>query len=62
VFDKINESMATEKVGMVVAFTDLYTDFPEKPSYPVLWAHPEEHGEGVPVPWGKKVEVKLTNE
>ena len=62
VFEKVTESQRTDKVGMVVAFTDLYTDFPEKPSYPVLWAHPEENGEGVPVPWGKKVEVKLTND
>jgi predicted metal-dependent peptidase len=61
VFEKIDESMAQEKVGMVVAFTDLYTDFPEKPSYPVIWAHPEESGGGVEVPWGKKVEVKLTD-
>ena len=62
VFKKVVESQRTDKVGMVVAFTDLYTDFPEKPSFPVLWAHPEENGEGVPVPWGKKVEVKLTND
>jgi predicted metal-dependent peptidase len=62
VFQKVNDSQRTDKVGMVVAFTDLYTDFPEKPDYPVLWAHPEEHGDGVSVPWGKKVEVKLTNE
>ena len=61
VFNKVNDSLRSDKVGMVVAFTDLYTDFPEKPSYPVLWAHPEEHGDGVPVPWGKKVEVKLTS-
>ncbi len=61
VFNKVNDSLASEKVGMVVAFTDLCTDFPEKPTYPVLWAHPEENGEGVAVPWGKKVEVKLTD-
>jgi predicted metal-dependent peptidase len=62
VFQKVTESQRTDKVGMVVAFTDLYTDFPEKPEYPVIWAHPEENGEGVAVPWGKKVEVKLTND
>jgi len=63
VFDKVNDSLHTEKVGMVIAFTDLFTTFPsKKPSYPVIWAHPEEHGEGQSVPWGKKVEVKLTNE
>jgi predicted metal-dependent peptidase len=62
VFEKVNDSLRNDKVGMVVAFTDLYTDFPEKPSYPVIWAHPEEHGEGQSVPFGKKVEVKLTNE
>ncbi len=62
VFEKVTDSQRTDKVGMVVAFTDLYTDFPEKPDYPVIWAHPEESGSGVEVPWGKKVEVKLTDE
>ncbi len=61
VFEKVNDSRRKDKVGMVVAFTDLFTTFPEKPDYPVLWAHPEEGGDGVEVPWGKKVEVKLTD-
>ena len=60
VFDKVNES--DDKIGMVIAFTDLYTDFPMEPDYDVIWAHPEESGEGVPVPFGYKVEVKLTND
>ena len=60
VFRKVNES--DDKVGMCIAFTDLYTDFPEQPEYSVIWAHPEETGSPVGVPWGKKVEVKLTKE
>jgi predicted metal-dependent peptidase len=58
VFDKINETQ--ERIGMVIAFTDLETSFPdEKPPYPVLWAHPEGY-ENHQVPWGTKVKVKLT--
>ena len=60
VFEKVIES--DDKVGMCIAFTDLYTDFPIEPDFPVIWAHPEEHGSGVEVPWGKKVEVKLTDD
>ena len=58
VFEKVNESK--EKIGMVVAFTDLETSFPhETPHYPVLWAHPVEVSDH-PIPFGFKVEVKLT--
>ncbi len=58
VFEKVNESK--DKVGMVVAFTDLETSFPaETPHYPVLWAHPVEAADH-PIPFGFKVEVKLT--
>ena len=61
VFNKVNES--DDKIGMVIAFTDLFTDFPpEAPDYEVIWAHPEEGGEGIGVPFGYKVEVKLTND
>ena len=60
VFEKVNES--DDKVGMVIAFTDLRTSFPPTPDYEVIWAHPEEHGEAVPVPFGYKMEVKLTND
>jgi predicted metal-dependent peptidase len=58
VFEKVvaNES----KVGMIVAFTDLETSFPpEAPGCPVIWAHPEGY-ENHKVPWGVKVEVRLT--
>jgi predicted metal-dependent peptidase len=58
VFDKVNESQ--DKIGMVIAFTDLETTFPAlQPDYPVLWAHPPEY-EGHEVPWGTKVSVDLT--
>ena len=59
VFDKVNESK--DKVGMVIAFTDLETSFPDlQPEYPVLWAHPPQSEESHPVPWGTKVKVDLT--
>lgn len=54
VFKKISESK--KKVGMVVAFTDLMTCFPDKPDYPVIWAVPSQYMNHS-VPWGKKVEV-----
>ncbi len=58
VFEKVNESR--DKVGMVIAFTDLETQFPAiAPDYPVLWGHPpgyEEHD----VPFGTKVKVDLS--
>lgn len=57
VFEKVNES--NDKVGMVIAFTDLETDFPEKPDYPVFWAHPPGY-EGHEVPFGEKIKVDLT--
>jgi predicted metal-dependent peptidase len=58
VFEKVEESQ--DKVGMVIAFTDLETSFPTiPPEFPVLWAHPpgyERHS----VPFGTKVKVDLT--
>jgi predicted metal-dependent peptidase len=57
VFAKV---MAEEpKIGMVVAFTDLYTCFPPiKPDFPVMWAHSPDSGH-VDVPFGEKVKVDL---
>jgi len=58
VFEKLNASH--DKVGMVIAFTDLETSFPSlAPDYPVLWAHPAGY-EDHPVPFGTKVKVELT--
>jgi predicted metal-dependent peptidase len=58
VFEKVNDSK--DKVGMVIAFTDLETTFPpQAPSYPVLWAHPVE-ASGYKVPFGTMVKVELT--
>jgi len=58
VFNKVNES--TERIGMVIAFTDLGTSFPdEKPDYPVIWAVPPGDMSNT-VPWGTKVKVDLT--
>jgi predicted metal-dependent peptidase len=58
VFEKVEE--LREKVGMVIAFTDLETSFPPiPPEFPVLWAHPpgyERHS----VPFGTKVKIDLT--
>src|SRR5574337_273287 len=37
---------------LLVALTDLYTTYPDsKPSYPILWCAPENHGD--PPPWGR---------
>ena len=58
VFNKVSDS--DDKVGMVIAFTDLDTDFPAiAPDYPVLWAHPAGDGDKN-VPFGTKVKVELT--
>ncbi len=58
VFEKVDES--DDKVGMVIAFTDLETSFPSlPPEYPVLWAHPAGY-EDHEVPFGTKVKVELT--
>jgi predicted metal-dependent peptidase len=49
-----------DNIGMIIAFTDLYTCFPEEePSCPVVWAYPDVP-ESPEVPWGSKVKVKLT--
>jgi predicted metal-dependent peptidase len=60
VFDKVLDS--DDKIGCIVAFTDLYTQFPNRHvKYPVIWAHPES-GEGQGVPFGTKVLIKLDEE
>jgi len=60
VFAKVDEVFKNNLPGMVIAFTDLDTAFPDKtPSYQVVWAHPEGDGEDKHVPWGKKVAVRL---
>lgn len=42
---------------LVIALTDLYSDFPErKPPFPVLWCVPEDH-HGEKPPWGQLVEI-----
>ncbi len=55
VFQKIDDSK--QKVGMVICFTDLASDFPPQPKYPVIWAVPEEYA-NMKEPWGKKLLVK----
>jgi len=40
---------------VVICLTDGYTDFPEKPKYPVIWALTKEHN---PPPWGIKVVIE----
>jgi predicted metal-dependent peptidase len=57
VFNKLSES--TERIGMVIAFTDLDTMFPnEAPAYPVIWAVPPESMDHT-VPFGKKIKVEI---
>lgn len=57
VFQKIEEN--EKKIGMVVCFTDLMTNFPTKePDYPVVWASTPA-GKSYDVPWGTKVMVEL---
>lgn len=64
VFKKCLE--AEEKPGMIVAFTDLYTDFPpESPPCPVIWGYPtDQHPEEctIQVPFGTKIPVDLSEE
>ena len=58
VFEKISESK--EPIGMIIAFTDLGTSFPdEAPKCPVVWAVPPADMNHT-VPFGVKVEVDLT--
>lgn len=61
VFAKIDEVFTHKKPAMVVCFTDLATAFPNRPTYPVVWAYPPGYGDGANVPWGKKVAVKLAD-
>lgn len=59
VFGKVVEDK--EDVGMIVAFTDLMSDFPNKaPRCPVLWGVPEEYADsGYNAPFGKKIVVRI---
>ncbi len=46
---------------VVIALTDLYSDFPDrKPPFPVLWCVPEDH-HGEKPPWGQLVEIPVGN-
>lgn len=40
---------------VVICLTDGYTDFPEKPKYPVIWVLTKQHD---PPPWGIKVVIE----
>ncbi|MEM4140973.1 MAG: VWA-like domain-containing protein [Nitrososphaeria archaeon] len=40
---------------VVICLTDGYTDFPEKPKYPVIWVLTKQHN---PPPWGIKVVIE----
>lgn len=40
---------------VVICLTDGYTDFPEKPEYPVIWVLTKQHN---PPPWGMKVVIE----
>ena len=57
-FAKLKD-MNNPRPGMLICFTDLYSDIEmiENPGIPVIWAHPEGIGEEVEVPFGKKVAV-----
>jgi predicted metal-dependent peptidase len=57
VFEKLKEIEPLP--GMLVCFTDLYSDQMEisDPGIPVIWAHPEGIGEEMEIPFGKKVVV-----
>jgi predicted metal-dependent peptidase len=58
VFKKCLE--ANDKPGLIVAFTDLATDFPQDaPACEVIWAHPKGYGENANIPWGIKVLVDM---
>jgi predicted metal-dependent peptidase len=58
VFEKVAE--CKEPIGMVIAFTDLATDFPdEEPKCPVVWGVAPQFMNNT-IPWGVKVEVDLT--
>jgi predicted metal-dependent peptidase len=58
VFEKVLDSR--DKVGMVIAFTDLESTFPdEKPPWQMIWAHPPGY-ESHPVPYGMKIKVEPT--
>jgi len=53
----------SEKVALVVAFTDLGTTFPKNiPKYEVIWGVPSDGSPGMSakVPFGTKVEVDMT--
>lgn len=56
VFKEITDKKLKPKV--LLAFTDLYTEFPRtKPDYPVLWLATPGSGK-MNVPWGRVIELK----
>lgn len=57
VFEKIEE--LDFKPGVIVCFTDLYSDQMtlKKPACPVIWCHPRGCGEEMDIPFGMKLEV-----
>lgn len=58
VFEKVEEN--EDKIGMVIAFTDLATDFPSvAPDYPVIWGYPPGYGDQADIPFGRKIKVEL---
>jgi len=57
VFQQIEDNETN--IGLVVAFTDLETRFPDmEPKYPVLWVH--SPGCTIDPPWGRKVKMELS--
>lgn len=52
------------KIGLIISFTDLMSDFPgptERPKCPMLWAIPKQY-ENHRHPWGDKVVVDISDE
>lgn len=50
VFDYIKKHLPD--LDAFIGFTDLFSDFPSKPLFPVIWVVPEYHGKA---PWGKVI-------
>jgi predicted metal-dependent peptidase len=59
VFEKVHQDK--EDVGMIVAFTDMMSSFPDhQPPCPVIWGVPSaDFNRDYGPSWGKKVEVKM---
>lgn len=57
VWEKIGE--LDWKPGIIVCFTDLYSDQMSlsNPKIPVVWCHPRGSGDEMPIPFGIKLEV-----